>query len=236
MNKLTVLAVGAHPDDLELLCAGTLARYAGQGHRVAMAILLNGDKGHYKIGSRRLAAIRKREAEQSGRIIGAEVIMLGIPDGQLFSDLATRRILIDLVRKVRPDVLITHAPNDYMSDHNTGSQAVCDASFYAGSPLFKTRVRRPAPITPIYFMDTLAGVGFQPAEYVDITSSMETKLKMLRCHQSQLAWIKEHDNADILQIAETVARFRGLQCGVRYAEGFRHHEAWGRLPTWRWLP
>ena len=85
-------------------------------------------------------------------------------------------------------------------------------------------------------MDTLAGMGFLPGEYVDISATFKQKLAMLKLHQSQLQWLKEHDDTDILEFVETTARFRGLQCGVRYAEGFRQYEAWGRKVPMRLLP
>lgn len=236
MKAMTVLAVGAHPDDLEILCGGTLARYAREGCRVIMAHVLNGDKGHYTMNSRRLAAIRRREAQAAGRLIDAQVIGLDLPDGELFSTLAVRKIMMDLVRKTRPDIIVTHAPTDYMSDHTVTSQVTCDASFYAASPLFKTRQAAHSKIAPIVFMDTLAGIDFQPAEYVDISKTFQVKMDMLSCHQSQLKWLKEHDGIDMLEMIETIARFRGLQCGVRYAEAFGIYKAWGRNVTARLLP
>lgn len=75
MDKLRVLAVGAHPDDLEILCGGTLAKYAKLGHKVIMAHLLNGNKGHYEMDSKKLARVRKEEAENAAQIIGAEVFI-----------------------------------------------------------------------------------------------------------------------------------------------------------------
>lgn len=236
MKAITVLAVGAHPDDLEILCGGTLARYARKGYRVVMAHVLNGDKGHYTMNPRRLVAIRRREAQAAGRMINAQVIGLDLPDGQLFSTLATRKIMMDLVRRTRPDMIITHAPADYISDHTTTSQVTCDASFYAAAPLFKTRRAAHSKIAPIVFMDTLAGIHFHPAEYVDISKTFQVKMDMLSCHQSQLKWLKEHDGIDMLEMVATTARFRGLQCGVRHAEAFRIYEAWGRNVPFRLLP
>jgi LmbE family N-acetylglucosaminyl deacetylase len=236
MTRLRILAVGAHPDDLEILCGGTLARYAREGHAVVMAHLLNGDKGHYKMAPATLARIRKREASAAGAVIGARVIGLDLPDAQLFSDLKTRKLIIDLVRESRPDVIITHAPSDYISDHVATSQLVCDGSFYSAAPLFKTRKAAHRKIAPVFFMDTLAGVGFLPDEYVDISETFRKKIGMLEQHRSQLQWLKEHDHTDIVGFVETAARFRGLQCGVRYAEGFRRYEAWGRIVPRRLLP
>ena len=236
MATLRVMGVGAHPDDLEILCGGTLARYASSGHTVVMAHLLNGDKGHYEMDSRKLAEERKGEAEEAGRVIGAEVVSLDLPDGELFSDLATRRLVMDLVREVRPDVVITHAPGDYCSDHTATCQLVCDASFFAAAPLFRTEHDAHNKIPPVFFMDTLVGMGFLPTEYVDISETFQQKVEMLRRHRSQLEWLKDHDNLDVLELVKTAARFRGLQCGVRHAEGFRQYDVWGRKPPTRLLP
>lgn len=236
MGALRITAIGAHPDDLEILCGGTLAKYASLGHKVVMAHLLNGDKGHYELDSEELARIRKREAEAAGRIIGAEVVSLDLPDAELFSNLETRKLVIDLIREARPDVIITHAPADYCSDHTVTSQLVCEASFYCAAPLFKTSKTAHDKIPPVFFMDTVAGMGFLPTEYVDISEAFQKKMEMLRRHASQLEWLKAHDDLDVLGLVETTARFRGLQCGVQYAEGFRQYEVWGRKVPMRLLP
>ena len=79
-------------------------------------------------------------------------------------------------------------------------------------------------------------MGFEPQQYVDISETIETKLEMISKHQSQLVWLHDHDGIDILENARTVARFRGLQCGVTCAEAFRAHAVWGRQVTRRLLP
>ena len=235
-KALRILAVGAHPDDLEILCGGTLAKYAKLGHTVIMSHLLNGDKGHYQIPPKKIAQIRALEAVEASKVIGAEMIGLGIPDAELFSDLPTRTKVIDLIRQTRPDLIITHAPQDYMSDHVTTSQVVCDASFYTASVLLKTEHEVCEKIVPVFFMDTLAGVNFLPSEYVDITEIFAHKKTMIEKHQSQLKWLKDHDNIDILGFVEKIAAFRGLQCGVQYAEAFRQYEVWPRKVPHRLLP
>ena len=235
-DHMRILAVGAHPDDLEILCGGTLARYAALGHTVIMAHLLNGDKGHYRMDSEELARIRKQEAIDAARVIGAEAIALDVPDGQLFNDLQTRQSVMDLIRQTRPDVIITHAPQDYMADHTTTGELVRDAGFYSASPLFKTQHDAHNKIPPVLFMDTVMGMGFQPTEYVDISETFPQKKEMIRCHASQLQWLKEHDNIDIVQVIEKVAAFRGLQCGAQYAEGFCQYDVWPRKVPRRVLP
>ncbi len=233
---MKVLAVGAHPDDLEILCAGTLARLAQQGHRVAMAHACRGDKGHFEIAPNELARIRAKEARDSAAVIGADSLGLGIDDLELRVERPNVMRFVELIRKTLPDMIITHHPDDYMPDHTVTSKLVFDASFIATLPHTKTRHRHCDKITPIYYMDTLAGVNFEPSEYVDITDSLQTKLEMLRKHSSQIEWLRNHDKIDIIEFVETVARFRGLQSGTRYAEGFCRARAWGRNTTRRYLP
>lgn len=233
---MNVLAVGAHPDDLEILCAGTLAKFSKEGHKVIMAHTCNGNKGHHHIPSDELARIRDKEADTSARIIKAKHINLDIEDADAYLEREQVLKCVELIRKAKPDVIITHSPDDYMSDHIVTSKLIFNASFIATLPHAKTEHRYFEKITPIYYMDTVAGVKFQPTDYVDISRTFATKKKMLSCHKSQLKWLKEHDKTDILEFIETIARFRGLQCGVLYAEGFQRAEAWGRNITKRLLP
>ena len=85
-------------------------------------------------------------------------------------------------------------------------------------------------------MDNLGGNEFLPTEYVDITEEIDLKLEMLECHESQLKWMRDHDHIDFAEFVRTCSRFRGLQCGVKYAEGFRRYLAADRLTTKRMLP
>ena len=233
---MNILAVGAHPDDLEILCAGTLARYSRDGHRVIMAHVCNGNKGHHHIPPDKLAEVRDREAASSAKVIGAEHINLGTEDLDVYLEREQVLKCVELIRRTTPDVIITHSPDDYMPDHTVTSKLVFDASFIATLPHTKTEHEHFEKITPIYYADTLAGVKFQPEEYVDITETFVIKKKMLDCHKSQLKWLKEHDKIDILELIKTVARFRGLQCGVLYAEAFRKADVWGRNVPQRVLP
>jgi len=85
-------------------------------------------------------------------------------------------------------------------------------------------------------MDTLAGINFQPTEYVDISEFIDLKIQMLECHVSQLKWMRDHDHIDFAEFVKTCSRFRGLQCGVQYAEGFTQCYAWPKQTTKRMLP
>jgi LmbE family N-acetylglucosaminyl deacetylase len=233
---MRILAIAAHPDDLELLCGGTLARFAARGDHVIMAHACRGDKGHTQIPPARLAEVRDEEATAAAAVLGAEAMCLDFPDGEIHvSDTSTRRVA-DAIRIAKPDLIITHDPADYHGDHTAVSQLVMAASYIATAPYYVTDHPAHLAVSPVYFMDTLAGINFMPGEYVDITDTLALKKQAMARHASQLSWIKEHHDTDILEFIEVVARFRGLQCGVKYAEAFRCMPAWGRLSPRRWLP
>jgi N-acetylglucosamine malate deacetylase 1 len=234
---VNVLAVGAHPDDLEILCGGTLARFVKEGHEVVMCHATLGDRGSFVHTSEEIAAIRSRESKRAAEICGAEEATLGLHDGEVSAaDPEQRRLVVDLVRDTRPDVIITHFPNDYMSDHNEVSKLIFDCSFHATLPLFDTGKPHHDKVTPIYYMETIMGVAFQPTEYVDVTDLIDTKSAMLEAHETQLTWLRDHDGIDIVEQMLAATRFRGLQCGVKYAEGFVPCATWLRGTTKRLLP
>lgn len=235
---MNILAVGCHPDDLEISCGGTLALYAMSGHCVIMVHVANGNMGHAVIMPDELRQIRQKEAQQAGSVLGASrVISLDIGDLAVDSHHPELvRAMADVIRQVQPEVIITHSPEDYMRDHVEVSRLVFDASFSASVPHYQTSTPGIAAITPIYYMDTLAGVNFLPTEYVDISATIEIKLKALDCHESQVKWMRDHDGIDFLEFTRTTSRFRGLQCSAAYAEGFRPCLTWPRLTTRRLLP
>jgi LmbE family N-acetylglucosaminyl deacetylase len=232
----SVLAVGAHPDDLEIQCGGTLARYIKCGTVVCMAIATNGSAGHMLIAPKKLARIRRQEAEKSAAEIDATLFWLGYDDELITNDIETRLAFVELIRQAKPDLIITHDPQDYHPDHRVVSRLVFDASFLSSLPNIKTKSPPHNGVQPLVYFDTFGGVGFQPSEYVDISDTFETKRKMLACHTSQVKWMKDHDQLDILELIELHGRGRGLQCGVEFAEAFRSEMAWPRLRSYRLLP
>lgn len=233
---MRVLAVGAHPDDVEILCAGTLARCAARGDHVEIAIATDGTAGHAEIAAEELAPIREREARAAGDTIGAGVHWMGFPDEFLFDDAPTRLAFVDMIRRARPDVILAHAASDYHPDHRATHQLTFHASFISTLPNVATEHEPMDSVPALYWMDTLAGQGFHPEIFVDVTESFETKRRMLACHESQVEWLRHHDGVDILGFIETVARTRGMQAGVRYAEGFVQETSWSRARTERLLP
>lgn len=233
---MNVLAIGAHPDDVEILCSGTLARFAADGHEVTVAHASVGDKGHAEIPHGDVASVRRSEARNAAAVIGAESRTLGFLDGEIQTSQENLRRVVDLIRIVEPDLILTHHPDDYHGDHRAVTKLVLDASFLATLPYFPSEHAAHDVTCPIYFMDTLSGLGFQPTEYVDIGDTIDLKLRAMACHASQVTWLADHHDSDILDLVDTFARFRGFQCGVRHAEGFRRLDAWGRVSPTRHLP
>ena len=234
---MNVLAVGCHPDDLEIGCGGTLAKYARENHKVFMCVVANGNMGHKVIEPDQLAIVRRKEAEKSAGILGAELLTIGVGDlmvNNFDEDIVDK--LNDIIRYAKPDIIITHNPHDYMRDHVQTSELVFNASFAATITHRKTKHKPIDAVPPIFYMDTLAGVNFIPTEYVDISDTLEIKLNALASHESQVRWLKDHDNIDFLDFVRTCAKYRGLQCGVAAAEGFKPCLNWPRMAAKRLLP
>jgi LmbE family N-acetylglucosaminyl deacetylase len=227
---MRVLALGAHPDDLECHCGGTLARYVAEGHEVVMCHASAGDYGSTASDGLERAELRTGEARRAAELIGAEHITLGLSDGGIRGDDADQRRAVELlVREAAPDLVITHSAADYHPDHRELHRLVIDAVHLAANP------RRPTPgpalreHVPIYFMETDASLRFAPTEWVDITAVVDVKRRMAECHASEL-------DADYIEQVMARSSFRGFQCGVRHAEGFEAFPVWLRVRPYRLLP
>ena len=224
-GNVTVLVLSAHPDDAEMSCGGTLAKYSKYGHKVVVRYVCKGDKGG-SLPPAEMQKIREKEASNAAKMIGAELIPGRIPDSELFNGPEVRKEIISTFRKVKPDIVITHAPEDYHPDHRAVSVLACDALYVSTSPGFKTGEEKLAKPPGLYFMDTLMGVNFLPTDYVDITGFIAIKERMLGMHKSQFAHLKKRQDLCLVKAMKTVSAFRGLQCGVEYAEAFRLYPAW----------
>lgn len=235
---MNILSVVAHPDDTEILCAGTLIRYAREGHQVTMAVFTDGSMGDAVIAPPELRKMREEETRAAAAVIGAKLIWGGVMDEHVFPDREQRKIMIDILREADPDIIFTHSPNDYHPDHRYVQQLVFDAYFQKGLP------HVPGQSLPacrfahaqLYFMDNLGGIEFLPTEYVDITEVFETKKEMLACHKSQVKAMQQLAHTNLLGMMEVQARFRGLAAGCTYAEGFTRMDAFQRGLTTRILP
>lgn len=240
---MRVLAIGAHGDDLELFCGGTLALYRQRGDTVFMCVVTDG-RGRPQGDEAEIIKIRKAEAEASAAVIGAESINLGIPDGGLWFDDPTRHQFIELIRETRPDIIITHPADDYHPDHKTTSRLVMDAAQISRTANYPSRFAPHREVVPVAFMDAERGINFNPTDYVDISPVWEHKLKMLDAHRSQLMPagydpdfklpLPEHNGFHYY--AQALSSFRGLACDARHAEGFRFWHAANRIVAKRVLP
>lgn len=243
---MNVLAIGAHPDDLDISCGGTLLKLARQGARVTLCIMTDGRAN--PIGDpAQVSARRRSEAQRSADMVGAELVWLGFPDGRLVDDMPARLALIEQMMRAQPDLIITHAPDDYHTDHNTTSRLVMACVQMAWSPPTEIvgkaePLRKPVPVA---FMPTSNGINFIPEEYVDVTDVWETKLQMALSHRSQYLPGPDYDAAVIAEpldqyyfarLTRVVDEFYGLQSWCKYAEAFRWWRASDRIVTRRLLP
>ncbi|MHA1304979.1 MAG: PIG-L deacetylase family protein [Candidatus Heimdallarchaeaceae archaeon] len=226
---MKVLAIGAHPDDVEIFCGGTIAKYAAKGHEIVMVSVTNGEIGSKELSCEEIIKIRRKEGEAAAKVIGAEYVWMGYRDQQFMITNDARLDFINLMRRVKPDVIITHYP-DYVfsADHTLVGQIVSDVSLNILPPNIKTKYPYVEKAPIIYFMDSPAGIGFEPEEYVDISDNVETKRKMIKCHESQEMWVKYHCGSSLLEEAEVVSRFRGLQINVAHAEAYIRLKGFGR--------
>lgn len=225
-----ILAVHAHPDDIEFLAAGTLALLADTGqHHIIFSTLTSGDKGSRDLSASEISELRRKEAASAAAIIGADYVPGDFLDQEIFSDNASRHAVVELLRKTRPDVVLTASPVDYSPDHEATSLLVRDACFAAGSPNYKTHSPSIGEIPELYLMDPLGGTDrngdtIDPDFIVDITDKIAVKRAMLEKHQSQRAWLKAHHHMEnYVEQMEIWSGERGKRIGVPFGEGFRRY-------------
>lgn len=241
---MNVLAIGAHGDDLEAFCGGTLALCRRRGDHVVMCVVTDG-RGRPMGDPDQIAALRKAEAQASANVIGAEQVWMAIPDGGLEVTMDIRHQFIEVIRAANPDVILTHPPDDYHPDHNATSQLVMQAAQVARTSNYPSKlppIRKPVPVG---FMAAEHGVNFAPEEYVDISSVWGIKEQMLLQHHSQHMPGPTYDpdfvmppanDLAIVRAARVMSEFYGLACSAAYAEPFRWWRAANRMVTKRLLP
>jgi LmbE family N-acetylglucosaminyl deacetylase len=233
------LALMAHPDDIEITCAGTLILLKAAGWGVHMATMTAGDLGSATLSAAAIARMRRKEAAASAALLGAGYTCLGIPDLTIAHTEGQKRLVTGLFRSVRPDLVITHPPVDYMADHEQTSYLVRDAAFGSTIPNWKAppppgvRSRRAAPpctaLPALLFADpidlaTPDGGRAAARQVVDISAVVERKAEMLAAHASQREWLRQQHGEDeylhwMRRIGVERARdFR--KRSVTHAEGF----------------
>jgi LmbE family N-acetylglucosaminyl deacetylase len=195
-----VLAIGAHPDDLEIFAFGALSAWAAMGAGLTLAIATDGAKG----GALPAEDLRRRRAAETTAALAPLGVprFLGFPDGGLRADAPLEDALRDLLQQTGPDLLLTHAPNDYHADHRALAAAALQAAGFS---------------VPVLFMDTMNGTGFTPTHWVDVTVHWPAKTAAILAHATQ-------DPDRFVAMADRQAAFRAGECNappVARAEAFR---------------
>lgn len=229
-----VLAIHAHPDDIEFQCAGTLALLKERGCHITIATMTPGDCGSAELGCAEIANTRRAEAKAAADLLGADYLCLEFRDLSIVFDNDSRRRVTEVLRRVRPDVVFTAPPVDYMPDHEQTSLLVRDACFNAPIPNYDTRQLEPAAATcripHLYYVDPIEGIDWfgrsiEPEFVIDISRTFELKQRMLACHASQRGWLlKQHGIDEYLNSNERWSKQRGQIIGAAYGEAFRQHK------------
>lgn len=222
-----ILCVHAHPDDVEIVAAGTLALLHHAGHAITIITMTPGDCGSAEKPAEEIADIRRREAAEAAAVIEAEYGCAEFRDLAIFNNDDARRTVTETIRRARPDIVITAPPQDYHCDHEATSMLVRDACFAASAPNYATRASDPAAALPaiphLYFTDPVEMVN-EPEFVVDVSAGIEVKRRMLASHASQREWLRrQHGMADYVGEMEKCTRLRGRLVGIEYGEGFRRY-------------
>lgn len=231
--KRTILSVLAHPDDAEFLCAGTLIRLKEEhGFEVHIASMTPGDCGSVECDAQEIARVRRAEGDKAAALIGATYHCLEECDLLVFYSEVTLEKVTRLLRRVQPEIVLTHSPEDYMLDHELTSTITRGAAFAAPIPNFLA-TRGLGPVLPhiphLYYCDPIEGKDplgrdVPPGFRIDITRVIERKADMLAAHASQRDWLMKHHGMDqYVQAMRDWSAKRGKEAGVAFAEGFRQH-------------
>lgn len=197
--KLRILVIGAHPDDCEIKAGGTAALWSAAGHTVRFVSATNGATGHHEIGGIELVRRRMSEAAAAARVIGIEAHLMEVTNGELEPTLACRKQFIRLIREFRPDLILTHRPNDYHPDHRYTAQLVQDSAYVVTVPnnLPNIPALRDNPSIGYFSDDFQKPCPFHPDLVVGIDAVVAKKVEMLHCHASQFyEWLPWNRRAE----------------------------------------
>lgn len=236
MNTVA-LAILAHPDDAEFLCAGSLVRLRKEkGWSIHIASMTPGDCGSAEHGPEEIARLRRAEGAEAAAAIGASYHCLEERDLRVIYNEPALEKVTRLLNKVGPQIVFTHSPDDYHLDHEQTSKLVRAATFAAPIANFLHKrhgaeERHPplANIPHLYYCDPLEGKDafgnpIPPGFRIDISRAIEDKARMLACHESQRAWLRKHHGVDnLVESMKEWGAVQGQAAGAAFAEGFRQH-------------
>jgi len=229
-NNKKVLSLGAHPDDAEFFCAGTLALLHKKGWEIHIATMTPGDCGTVQYSREEISRIRRAEAAKSAAILDGSYHCLEEGDIFILYDRQSLLKAIELLRKIKPAIVFTTSPSDYMVDHEMASKITQTACFACGVVNVETPGAEPfEPIPHLYYMDPAEekdkfGKEIKAGTIVHIDGVMNTKEKMLCCHESQRHWLMTHHGMDeYVNMMKDSGQKRGREINSGFAEGFRQH-------------
>lgn len=227
MKKHKILAIAAHPDDVELCCAGTLALLSNQGLSVAILDLTKGE-----MGTRGTPELRIKEAEAAAKIIGASRYNLGLPDTMLENTRELQKEIIRAVRLIQPEICFINAENDRHPDHGHAHKLTMDALFYGGLQKIETSHNNELqkPWRPSHIFSYMQDTPFEPDVVMDISETMEAKIEAILTFESQFN-VKPAEGEKstyisdpaFLEMIKSRARVFGHQIGATYGEPFKYH-------------
>lgn len=222
--KLDILAIGVHPDDVELGCAGTLMKHIEQGYSVGILDLTRGE-----LGTRGTIATRKKEALDASKIMGVKVREnLGFRDGFFVNDEKHQRELIKVIRKYQPSIVISNAKYDRHPDHGRSAQLTYDACFLSGLSKVETSLngKKQQAHRPKALYHYIQAIHTEPHFVVDITNYFDQKLEAIHAYKTQFYDPKSKEkntfisSPEFLEFVRARASHFGVPIGVRYAEAF----------------
>lgn len=233
MSMLKIVAIGAHQDDIEVSCLGTLLLHRERrGAAITHVVISNGElggQGDPAASPAEIAATRAAEARAVASALDARYVCLGQRDMRVRDTDEARDQLTDVLREAQADLVFAPPPTDYHLDHMAASQLAFHATLAASHRSVVTDHPALASTPAMYYVDAVAGLDWHPTAYVDISSVFERKCDLISLHESQMRATSEVGGWDLVRYAEVMNAYRGLQCGVRYAEGFAPALAWPRV-------
>ncbi len=227
-KKLDIIVFAAHPDDAELSCGGTIARYVSLGKKTGIVDLTQGE-----LGTRGSAAIRQAETKNASEVLGITTrLNLKLEDGNIQKTPQNRLKVIQVIRSYRPEIIFLPYPNDRHPDHIHASILVKESAFYSGLSKLKSVLDKKVqqsyrPLKLVYYMQTYT---FEPSFIIDITNDFDTKMKAVKCYGSQFynKYSREPEtfisDKKFLEYLEARAKFYGFMAGVKYGEPFYTEE------------
>lgn len=232
MPEKVAIAIGAHPDDIEFYMAGTLVLLKQAGYETHYLTVANGNCGSAKYNRTMLQSIRAAEGRAAAKILGAQFHASLTNDLEVFYNLELLRTLASVIREVKPQIVLTHSPQDYMEDHTSTSRLAVTAAFARGMPNFKSVPARPTAEYDVAIYHAMPhGLCDQlrrriiPGSFANTTSVQKIKREALAAHKSQQGWLDVSQGLNSFVLAmETMGLEVGKMSGsFKSAEGWRRH-------------